>query len=60
MKQPKLLEKIRSRVPILLNGYIKHDKILKNIDSYIVAPELGDRAGIMGALVLAEEAYKNV
>jgi len=59
MKQPQLLEKIRSRIPSLLNGYIKHAKILKNIDDYIVAPELGDRAGIIGALALAEEAYKN-
>jgi len=26
------------------------------MDSFVVLPELGDRAGVLGALVLAEEA----
>jgi len=57
MNNPELLHKIRPRVQNLLNGYVKHKKILKEIDHYIVAPKLGDNAGICGAIALAEKAY---
>ena len=38
-----------------LNGYIKKDEILKDIDSYIVLPELGDNAGLIGAIELGKK-----
>jgi fructokinase len=57
MKTKGLLEKIHPRVQNFLGGYIKHDKVIDHIDKLIVAPGLGDRAGIAGAFALAEKAY---
>ena len=53
MHQPELLPLIRRRVGTLLNGYFPHPVILEHVDSYIVAPLLGDNAGLIGALTLA-------
>lgn len=53
MAQETLLPGIRLRVLHWLNGYIDRAEILEQIDSYIVAPHLGTRAGVLGALSLA-------
>lgn len=52
MKQKQLFPKIRENVKKLLNGYIQTNSILENIDEYIVYPELGDNAGLLGAISL--------
>lgn len=59
MKQRHLFPRIRSKVLELLNGYIRTDHLLHDVDSYIVHPDLGDRAGIVGAVALAEEAVRS-
>lgn len=59
MKRKELFPKIRARVKSLLNGYIKHEQILNNLDEYIIAPGLGEQSGICGAMALAEKAIKN-
>lgn len=56
MNKEGLLEKVRAKTREFLNGYIKHEAILENIDDYIVAPGLGGDAGVLGAIALAEEA----
>ncbi len=56
MSQSHLYTMIQQRVQALLNGYIQAPAILEQIDTYIVPPRLGSRAGILGALVLAEQA----
>jgi len=58
MKRKEIFEKIRVKTQTLLSGYIKHEKLLNNIDSFIVPPALGDDAGIFGAIALAEQAFK--
>jgi fructokinase len=45
---------IRSEVQDLLNGYVQAPEILDGIDDYIVPPALGDRAGVLGAIALAQ------
>ncbi|TCP30991.1 fructokinase [Scopulibacillus darangshiensis] len=55
--QQKLLPLIRKNVQNLLNGYVKHELILKNIREYIATPKLGSDAGICGSLVLARTAF---
>lgn len=50
MHQTHLFPLIRDELRQILNGYIRIP------DAYIVPPELGDRAGILGALALAEIA----
>jgi len=47
---------IGRQVQELLNGYLATPQILHNIDRYIVPPELGRRAGVLGAIALAERA----
>jgi fructokinase len=42
----------------LLNGYVRAPQILTAIDSYIVPPVLRGRAGVLGALALAEQAVR--
>jgi fructokinase len=53
MQQSHLFPKVRAKVQELLNGYIKTDQIITTIEDYIVAPQLGRRAGVMGAVALA-------
>lgn len=53
MKQEQLFPLVRKYVKELLNGYVQTDEILNNIDNYIVYPELGDNAGLLGAVALA-------
>ena len=47
---------IRGKVHELLQGYIAALALREEIESYIVRPELGDNAGICGALSLAHDA----
>ncbi len=60
MQQPQLLPKVRSRVQALLNGYVQSPQITQDIDNYIVAPHLGSRAGVLGAIALARQAAGEV
>ncbi len=54
MKQEHLFPLIRRRLSELLNGYVKSEAILDRIDRYVVPPKLGDRAGILGGVALAQ------
>jgi fructokinase len=56
MTNPRLLPLIRTEVRSLLNNYLRVPEILEEIDRYIVAPGLGPRSGVLGALALAETA----
>jgi fructokinase len=54
MSQQHLFPRVRSKVAELLNGYIQSEALLKSLDTYIVPPALGARAGVLGALALAQ------
>lgn len=54
MQQPEIWPMVRAEVVNLLNGYIHSPEILERIDQYIVPPQLGNRAGVLGALALAQ------
>lgn len=56
MQQVHLFPMIRSEVQQLLNGYVKAEAILERIDEYVVPPGLGSRAGVRGAIALAQQA----
>jgi fructokinase len=56
VKQPQVLPLVRIRVTGLLNGYFQSPQISDQIDEYIVSPGLGDLAGALGAIALAQEA----
>jgi len=59
MQQASLFPMIRQELLRLLNGYIDAKPLLQGIDSYVAPPELGNRAGVLGAMVLAEHIYRN-
>jgi fructokinase len=56
MSKPQLFPMIRDEFRRLINGYVRHQFVLEDLDKYIQPPQLGSRAGILGALVLAEQA----
>jgi fructokinase len=56
MEQMQLFPLIHQEVPGLLNGYVQAPAILDGIAGYIVPPGLGNRAGVLGAIALAERA----
>jgi len=53
-----LLPVIRRNVQAILNGYVQSPAVMKNIDEYIVLPALGGRAGMLGAIALAQNVYE--
>jgi fructokinase len=56
MHEPSLLPLVRRRVAELASGYFDAPELGEAIGDYIVAPALGDRAGVLGALELARLA----
>ena len=56
MQQPQLFPLVRQELLAQLNGYIAAPAIVGDIDQYVVPPGLGNRAGIAGALALAQLA----
>jgi fructokinase len=55
MDQSHLFPLVRHKTLELLNGYVQSPEILERIDQYIVPPGLGNRAGVLGAIALAEQ-----
>ena len=55
MQRAGLLQKVRERVTFNLNGYFQSPLIMDHMDSYIVAPALGSRSGMLGAIALAKD-----
>lgn len=53
MERPGLLPAVRGRLRELVGGYLDTPLLGDAIDDYVVAPELGDRAGVLGAIALA-------
>jgi len=58
MQQEQLFPLIRKETQQLLNGYVASPNILSGIDNYIVPPGLGNRAGVLGAIALAQQIFK--
>jgi fructokinase len=56
MQQPQLFPLVRRAVQDLLNGYVQAPAITEQIADYIVPPWLGNLAGVLGAIALAEMA----
>ncbi len=54
MAQRQLFPLVWRKTEEYLNGYIQSPAILQRMDEYIVPPGLGSRAGVLGALALAQ------
>jgi fructokinase len=59
MHQPHLLPRIRESCAQALHGYLPRLKTPNTFEAYIVAPALGDRAGVIGALYLAQSVLNS-
>jgi fructokinase len=53
MQKDIMFPKVRAKAQELLNSYLMNDRLLKNIDQYIVPPMLGNRSGVLGGIALA-------
>jgi fructokinase len=58
MQQQQLFHLIRKEFAHLMNNYIRRKELIDDLESYIQAPGLGSRAGILGSLVLAERCFR--
>lgn len=56
MHQPSMFPMLRAELLRVLGGYVRMPQIEQQIESYVVPPALGDRAGVLGAMALAEQA----
>lgn len=56
MSHERLFPAIRSRLKHWLAGYIDRAEVLGDAEQYIVPPALGNRSGVLGAVVLAQNA----
>ena len=56
MKTEGLFPRVRKRLTELLAGYVQAPAITKDIDNYVVWPGLGDQAGVLGGIALAQRA----
>lgn len=60
MKIPGLLDATRQQMLASLDGYVDASIFAGGAVDFLVAPELGDRSGIAGGLVLAERALSGL
>ncbi|MBN1878347.1 MAG: ROK family protein [Anaerolineae bacterium] len=56
MDQHHIFPLIHQEVGSLLNAYIHAPQILEHIEDYVVPPGLGNQAGVLGAIALAQTA----
>jgi fructokinase len=56
MDRAGLMTGVRERLRELLGGYLESPLLAERIDEYLVAPELGDDAGVLGAIAMAQQA----
>jgi fructokinase len=56
MARAGLLGMVGVRLRALVAGYLDTPLLDELVDDYLVAPELGDRAGVLGAIALAADA----
>ncbi len=58
IEQPLLLPMMRQELLRILNGYVQAREVTERPEQYVVPAMLGSRAGVLGALVLAQEALE--
>ncbi|MGZ4169826.1 MAG: ROK family protein [Solirubrobacteraceae bacterium] len=56
MARAGLLDSVRSRLVELNAGYLETPMMGAAVDRYVVAPALGERAGVLGAIALAQNS----
>lgn len=57
-QQPHVLARARQALRAYLNGYLPRPELETAVAEFLVPPALGARAGVLGAIALAEEAAR--
>lgn len=60
MKQKQLFQIIINNLKRLLNNYVVFPELQEGMPNYIVSPQLGDDAGITGAIILARQTLNEI
>jgi fructokinase len=58
MERPGMHERVRASLRELLAGYLETPLLDREIGAFLVPPGLGDRAGVLGAIALAEASAR--
>jgi fructokinase len=58
MERPGLIAAVRARLVELNAGYLETPLLREDVGRYVVSPALGDRAGVLGAIALAQAAER--
>jgi len=58
MQHEGLFPTVRRKTRQFLNGYVQSPQILESMDQYIVPPALGNQAGVLGAIALAQDSIE--
>lgn len=59
MHQTQLFPMIQEELQRMLNGYLQTRELMEGIANYVVPPGLGDRAGVLGAMALGQQALRH-
>jgi fructokinase len=54
MSHPDLLARVSERLRQLVGSYLRTPLLEERVREYLVSPQLGDRAGVLGAIALAQ------
>jgi fructokinase len=57
--QPQLLARVRRALLVSLGGYAHAGRIAAELEDYLTPPALGERAGPLGAIALAQQALSD-
>ena len=60
LRHPTLLARVRVALQAILAGYVHAAVVTETVEEFVVAPALGDRVGVLGALALAAQHVKGV
>ena len=55
MERPGLMGGVRRELTRLLGGYLQRPELTGDLTNFLVAPQLGDDAGVLGAIALAAD-----
>ena len=53
------ITKIQANVSKFLGGYVQSDRVINNIDSFVVLPGLGSMSGVLGGIAMAQDLVRD-
>jgi fructokinase len=60
MHQVQLFPRVSEQLRVLLNGYLPQHKLADDLSSFVVPPDLGDDAGLLGCVALGQALLRKL